>query len=156
MLGGNDGRQINAAVQNRVNVMTQQTYQQPSRQEVLALINQANQLRAEALRTMYAGLGRRISSVARAAVAAVVGFGQAFAEARRAQHLYEQLSQMSAHELADIGLTRGDIPAVVAGVFRRDGDVAPAEAVTTAPAGEVTELKRVPAARPAADIREAA
>lgn len=60
----------------------------------------------------------------RKAVGAVVGFlraiATAFAEARRQRAVYEELSRLSDRELRDIGLNRADIPAVVAGTYRRD------------------------------------
>jgi uncharacterized protein (DUF2249 family)/uncharacterized protein YjiS (DUF1127 family) len=42
------------------------------------------------------------------------------AEVRRMRRSYEELAAMSNLELQDIGISRGDIPAVVAGTFRRE------------------------------------
>ena len=63
-------------------------------------------------------------------VAALLSLGQALATAFRAiteplrkyverANLHEQLMAMDDHQLADIGITRGDIPTVVAGSGRR-------------------------------------
>lgn len=46
-------------------------------------------------------------------VETLVDFGRAFADARRMQTSYETLSRMSDRELAEIGLTRADIPRAV-------------------------------------------
>lgn len=54
----------------------------------------------------------------------IVALAEAFAEARQRQRLYEDLSRMSDRELADIGLRRGDIAAVVAGVHRPERRIA--------------------------------
>lgn len=43
---------------------------------------------------------------------------EGIAEARRLRRAYDELSAMSNHELEDIGISRGDIPAVVAGTYR--------------------------------------
>ena len=45
---------------------------------------------------------------------------QAFAEAKRQQTLYGELSRMTDRELRDIGVNRADIPAVVAGTLTRE------------------------------------
>lgn len=59
---------------------------------------------------------------------------QALTEARAAEFAYRELSRLSDRELADMGLTRTDIPAVVARNFTR-GDEAPL-AATSVGAGE--------------------
>ena len=59
-----------------------------------------------------------------------------FTEARRMDAQYRELSQLSDRELADIGITRFDIPAVVAGTFTREDDAAPAPVAKPAPAAE--------------------
>ncbi len=43
-----------------------------------------------------------------------------FAEARRMHRTYAELSGMSDRELRDMGITRSDIPAIVAGTFTRE------------------------------------
>lgn len=40
------------------------------------------------------------------------------AKARHAQQIFGELNAMNDHELEDIGITRSDIPAVVAGTYR--------------------------------------
>lgn len=46
-------------------------------------------------------------------------FGERVAEARRMHQAYEELAAMSDRELKDIGITRNDIPAVVARTYHR-------------------------------------
>lgn len=46
-------------------------------------------------------------------------FGERVAEARRMRQAYEELAAMSDRELKDIGITRNDIPAVVARTYHR-------------------------------------
>ncbi len=48
-----------------------------------------------------------------------------FAAWRRRQQELKEIACITEHELADIGLTRSDLPAIAAGEFQRD-DLAPA------------------------------
>lgn len=50
---------------------------------------------------------------------ALKAVGDRVAEARRVQQIFDELNAMNDHELEDIGLIRSDIPAVVAGTYRR-------------------------------------
>lgn len=90
--------------------------------EINRIMDDARQLQAQvagqgfrAIGKGTAWLARRIWSWARLIVAS-------FNEALVARRTYEQLSRLTERELADIGLTRGDIPAVAAGVYRRQSD----------------------------------
>jgi uncharacterized protein (DUF2249 family)/uncharacterized protein YjiS (DUF1127 family) len=65
-------------------------------------------------------------------VHAVTTVAEGVEEARRMHRAYDELARMNDCELADIGLVRGDIPAVVVGMFRRDGVGALANVVTIA------------------------
>ncbi len=49
------------------------------------------------------------------------------AEARQMQQAFETMIAMSDRELEDIGITRSDIPAVVARTYRRDAGTRPIE-----------------------------
>lgn len=46
------------------------------------------------------------------------------AKARQARRRFEELNAMSDHELEDIGITRVDIPAIVAGIYRDERSAA--------------------------------
>jgi uncharacterized protein YjiS (DUF1127 family) len=46
-------------------------------------------------------------------------FAEGVAESRRISRLYDELAAMSDPELHDIGINRADIPAVIAGTYRR-------------------------------------
>lgn len=97
----------------------------PSAAEIDALVAQAVRARdaalAASLRRVFGGLGRAL---------AVVGTTLATWPTRRAT--YEKLRRLSDRELADIGLTRGDIARVFEPDFRLPA--APANA-NAAPAG---------------------
>lgn len=47
------------------------------------------------------------------------GFADVYAEAQQRQRAFEELTAMSDRELADMGITRADIPAIVAGTYQR-------------------------------------
>ena len=64
-------------------------------------------------------VGGGIIKGARAVFRALGRVAQAFAEAKRQHALYEQLSRMTDRELRDAGISRSDIPAVVAGTLTR-------------------------------------
>jgi uncharacterized protein YjiS (DUF1127 family) len=64
------------------------------------------------------------------------------AEARRMHRLYEELASMTSRELKDIGISRSDIPAVVAGTFRRERATTPNSALPV-----VRRKRHLPAAR---------
>lgn len=49
---------------------------------------------------------------------ALKAFGSKVIEARQTQEAFEQLNAMTDHELEDVGITRADIPAVIAGTYR--------------------------------------
>jgi uncharacterized protein (DUF2249 family)/uncharacterized protein YjiS (DUF1127 family) len=61
---------------------------------------------------------RAVASVFDVVKRAYRGTAEGIAEARRLRRAYDELSAMSNHELEDIGVSRGDIPAVVAGTYR--------------------------------------
>lgn len=63
-------------------------------------------------------IGRATDHAGKALVRSIQGFCEGIAEGFRMSRRYEQLARMSDHELADLGISRGDIPAVVAGIHR--------------------------------------
>lgn len=52
----------------------------------------------------------------------VIALRQGFAAWFQRDAVYRELAALDARELKDIGITRVDIPAIVAGTFRRGGD----------------------------------
>lgn len=60
------------------------------------------------------GLHKPIYLAIRRALRAVAN---RMAQARRAQRVFDELNAMSDHDLEDIGLTRSDIPEIVAGTY---------------------------------------
>lgn len=73
---------------------------------------QARILRAEETARLARAFGRSIVSGFRTLAASI-------AEARQMQRVYGELTGLSDKELRDIGLSRSDIPAAVAGTLRR-------------------------------------
>ncbi len=154
-----------AAAQQKSKEMTDYTFRMPSQAELNSLMRDAHELRAHAIAAMFASIGRTAVSVAKGTFSGLALLVEAFGEARRAQAIHAQLSRLSDRELADIGLTRSNIPAVVAGTFRRDGDqtaepAAPARVPGPQPV-DITSQKPAGPAKPAAkpagdDVREAA
>lgn len=129
--------------------MTENPIHTPSREDIQAVIREANQMRADTMKMLLAAAGRGIWRGFAAVVAAIGALAQSFADAHRARLLYERLSSLSDRELNDIGLTRGDIPAVVAGTFQTGDEPAPAPAASA----EITTLRPAPSAQ---EVREAA
>lgn len=64
-------------------------------------------------RAMQKAHARILASIRRALKA----LGARITEARRTQRAFEELNAMSDHELEDIGISRADIPAIVAGIY---------------------------------------
>lgn len=87
----------------------------------------------------YALRAEAIAKAARAGARYVARLFAAIGNARRMDAMYRELSAMTDRELRDMGLTRSDIPAVVAGTFTRQPAV---ELKTVAP----VEAKPAPAA----------
>ncbi|WP_425449909.1 DUF1127 domain-containing protein [Virgifigura deserti] len=108
----------------------------PNQDDMYRILTEARRIRAEHFAVGVSRVGRAIVGFARA-------IGTAFAEARRQQALYEELSRMTDFELRDIGLNRSDIPAVVAGVLTRE------TGRKASPAETAAEANPAPAALPA-------
>lgn len=72
----------------------------------------ARQLKAQAFGELLALLGRGIATGVRRLASIAASFLAVVEEAAAARRAYEELSRLSDHELADIGLSRGDIAAV--------------------------------------------
>lgn len=73
---------------------------------------QARALRADETARLARAFGRYVVSSFRTLAASIV-------EARQMQRVYVELTAFSDKELRDIGLSRSDIPAAVAGTLRR-------------------------------------
>ena len=127
-------------------------YRTPTREEVTAMITEANRLRSDTVAGMYRGIGRAIVSAARTVRETGASLFEAIGEAREARELYHRLSAMSDRELAAQGLSRSDIPGAVAAIFNTvKVETGKTETTPAKPAA-----RRVRAARPAEDIRQAA
>lgn len=66
--------------------------------------------------------GKRAMQRPHARISASIGralkaLGARITEARRAQRAFEELNAMSDHDLEDIGISRADIPAIIAGTY---------------------------------------
>lgn len=77
-----------------------------------SLSAEARRLRAEAVRELASMIGRGIARAVRRLAGAAASSLLAIGEALAARRTYEELSRLSDHELADIGLRREDIAAV--------------------------------------------
>jgi uncharacterized protein (DUF2249 family)/uncharacterized protein YjiS (DUF1127 family) len=87
--------------------------------------------------TFRNAISSALDTIKRAYGATVEGI----AEARRMRRAYDELSAMSNHALEDIGVSRGDIPAIVAGTYRSDRSAWPR-------AGNVVHIGRRQGPRP--------
>lgn len=83
-------------------------------QDVLAIGRSATHIRRE--RRSHAT--RAVARATRAARRSMKNFFGGIAEGLRMSRLYDELSGMSDRELAQIGISRSEIPAVVAGTHR--------------------------------------
>jgi uncharacterized protein YjiS (DUF1127 family) len=90
----------------------------------------ARQLQAQAVRDGAVFLARSVASGVRGLTSTAASWLLAFVEALAAKRAYEELSRLSDHHLADMGLTRDDIPAVAWGRLRRDEDTVDAPETT--------------------------
>jgi uncharacterized protein YjiS (DUF1127 family) len=97
----------------------------PTLEDAYALQARARQLQAQAqaVRDGALFLARGVARGVRRLALATASWFVAAGEALAAKRAYEELSRLSDHHLADMGLTRDDIPAVVWGGLRRDKDI---------------------------------
>ena len=86
-------------------------------QEVLAIGRPVTHFR----RGRRSHAARTVAHTARAMRRSMRSFFVGIGEGLRMSRLYDELSGMSDRELAGIGITRGEIPAVVAGTHRIAG-----------------------------------
>lgn len=89
-----------------------------------AILEEAHRVRAQATSDALLAIGRGIAWLGRQIWAGLREVASSLDKAQAAHRTYEELSRLSDRELADIGLTRSNIPAVVAGVFHREADTA--------------------------------
>lgn len=88
---------------------------------------QARSLRSEETARIAGVVGRFVANGFRT-------FASSISEARKMQRAYAELSALSDKELRDIGMTRSDIPAAIAGTLRRPVELTSIEGTkTTAP-----------------------
>jgi uncharacterized protein YjiS (DUF1127 family) len=115
----------------------------PTSDDAYALQARARQLQAQAVRDGVLFLARSAASGVRRLALATASWFVAAGEALAAKRAYEEISRLSDHHLADMGLTRDDIPAVVWGGLRRDQGVV--DAPETAPTDDVAQRYRTAA-----------
>ena len=94
-------------------------YRALSADEVNKIMDEARQLQAEAIRDGFVAAARGVASFGRRFRSWLRLTAASSTEAVAARKTYEQLSRLTERELADIGLTRGEIAAVAAGIHRR-------------------------------------
>ncbi len=99
-------------------------FRMPSPDEIHALEREARLMQARAIRQGLLAVARGVAWLGRWIWSALSEVARSFSEAQSAMRTYEELSRRSDRELADIGLTRADIPSVVGGRFRREPDAA--------------------------------
>jgi uncharacterized protein YjiS (DUF1127 family) len=87
--------------------------------QINRLLMDAQRARAEAMAGVVVALGRGIANL----FAPIVRLGKrtasSFEHQREANRIHSELSRMTDRDLADIGLSRGDICAVAEGKYRR-------------------------------------
>lgn len=81
--------------------------------DVARIEEEARVLRSATIAGFGAACGRGIRNAFR-------GLVGAYRDARRMQETYRELSALSDRELRDMGISRSDIPAIVAGTFTRE------------------------------------
>jgi uncharacterized protein YjiS (DUF1127 family) len=112
------------------NVAEHHPASRPTPEDAYAIQARARQLQAHAVRDGALFLARSVVSGVRWLASTAASWLLAFVEALAAKRAYEELSRLSDHHLADMGLTRDDIPAVAWGRLRRDEDTSDAPETT--------------------------
>ncbi len=92
--------------------------------ELDTLQDEVRQLQAQATRDGLLAIAAGIAWLGRQLWSGLRHVTTSFGEAQAARRAYQELSRLSDRELADMGLTRSNIPAVVAGIFHREADSA--------------------------------
>jgi len=108
-------------------------------EEITRIMAEARREQSRQFLAVGRWVGRAMVTLSRAA-------GAAFVNAKRRNTVHHVLSQMTDRELRDIGLSRADIPAVVAGVWTRKPEPGRAKTVAAANANSAS----------ASDLRKAA
>lgn len=88
-------------------------FRRPSHDEIRRFQLEARRLQGQAVAELASLVGRGTVAAARWIASAVGSAVRAFGEAVAARRTYEVLSRLSDRELADIGLTRDQIPNVI-------------------------------------------
>ncbi len=88
--------------------------------ELDTLQDEARQLQAQATRDGLLAIARGIAWLGRQLWSGLRRVATSFGEAQAARRASQELSRLSDRELADLGLSRGDIRIFVAGMFRRE------------------------------------
>ncbi len=101
--------------------------------ELNALQIEAQQLRAEAMVDTVFAIGNGIRNLYRSVARLGKRTAASLERKRTVDRIFGELSRMTDRDLADIGLSRGDIYSVSRGDFRRD----PAPVVALRPAAKV-------------------
>jgi uncharacterized protein YjiS (DUF1127 family) len=91
--------------------------------EIDALQHETRRLQTQTTKEGLLAIVRGFAWLARQIWSGLRGVARSFSEAQAARRTYEQLSRLSDHDLADMGLTREDIPAVAVGTFRGESNV---------------------------------
>jgi uncharacterized protein YjiS (DUF1127 family) len=112
----------------------------PTPENAYAIQARARQLQAQAVRDSAVFVARSVASGVRWLASTAASWLLAVGEAVAAKRAYEELSRLSDHNLADMGLTRDDIPAVVWGGLRRVEDIV--DAPEAAPTDDVAQRFR--------------
>lgn len=94
-------------------------YRALSADEINKIMDDARQLQAQAFRDSFVAIARGTASIGRRIWSRLRLIATSLSEAVAARKTYEQLSRLTERELADIGLTRGEIAEVAAGLYRR-------------------------------------
>jgi uncharacterized protein YjiS (DUF1127 family) len=83
---------------------------------------EARRLQSQAVKEGVFALARGLAWLGRRASSALCTMATLISEAQAARRSYEQFLRLNDRELADLGLTRDNIPAVITGTFRLETD----------------------------------
>ena len=99
---------------------TETNFHEAQTWQINRLLVEAQRARAEAIADIVFAIGRGVARLFAPLVALGRQTAASLEHRREVDRLYRELSHMTDRDLADIGLSRGDICAVAEGTYRRE------------------------------------
>lgn len=122
--------------QKVVKMTSKSTFNAVSAGQISNLQAEAQHMRAEAMANAAVAIGRGIARLFAPLFRVGKWTADSLARQNEVERIYRELSRMTDRDLADIGVSRADIPAIAEGTYRRAAPVVPLRPAAKAEIGE--------------------